>query len=52
MSDTNNSYMLEIERNQLEEDLDTVISDLRWLDIVDRLDEVVAGLMAELSRDE
>jgi hypothetical protein len=44
--------MLEIERNQLEEDLDTVISDLRWLDIVDRLDEVVAGLMAELSRDE
>lgn len=49
MSDTNNSYALTIERNQLEEDLSIVISDLLWQDITDRLDEAVAGIVAELA---
>lgn len=52
MSDTNNSYVLSFDRNQLEEDLDIIISDLRWQDLTDRIDEAIAGIFAELSRDE
>ena len=52
MSDTNNSYMLTFDRNQLEEDLDIIISDLRWQEITDRIDEAIAGIFAEVGRDE
>ena len=48
MSDTNNSYALTIERNQLEEDMDVAISDLLWQKIIERLDDSVAEVMAEL----
>ena len=49
MSDTNNSYVLTFDRNQLEEDLDIIISDLRWQELTDRIDEAIAEVMAELS---
>lgn len=49
MSGTNNSYVLTFDRNQLEEDLDIIISDLRWQELTDRIDETIAEVMAELS---
>lgn len=48
MSDTNNSYTLIIERNQLEEDMGYAISDLLWQKITERLDDFVAEVMADL----
>jgi hypothetical protein len=49
MSDTNNSYEVSFDRNQIEEDLNIVISDLFWQEITDRFDEALADVMAYLA---
>lgn len=49
MSDTNNLYTVTFDRNQLEEDLNIVISDLFWQEITDRFDEAIAEVMAYLA---